>query len=101
MYWQLHLLYYQSMENPKAAIFIISKSSVNHSLSMIDIGIYWAIYLLIIGFGIARLAFIFLGKERLCGIISKASAAAGAAAICLFAAAREPYVTILLFCFLQ
>ncbi len=72
--------------------------SITH-LSNIDIGIYWAIYLLIIGFGIARLAFIFLGKERLCGIISKASAATGAAAICLFAAAREPYVTILLFLF--
>ena len=62
--------------------------SITH-LSNIDIGIYWA----------ARLAFIFLGKERLCGIISKASAATGAAAICLFAAAREPYVTILLFLF--
>lgn len=72
--------------------------SITH-LSNIDIGIYWAIYLLIIGFGIARLAFIFLGKERLCGIISKASAATGATAICLFAAAREPYVTILLFLF--
>ena len=72
--------------------------SITH-LSNIDIGIYWAIYLLIIGFGIARLAFIFLGKERLCGIISKASAATGAAAICLFAAAREPYVTILIFVF--
>ena len=35
--------------------------SITH-LSNIDIGIYWAIYLLIIGFGIARLAFIFLGK---------------------------------------
>ena len=72
--------------------------SITH-LSNIDIGIYWAIYLLIIGFGIARLAFIFLGKERLCGIISKASAATGAAAICLFAAAIEPYVTIMLFLF--
>ena len=72
--------------------------SITH-LSNIDIGIYWAIYLLIIGFGIARLAFIFLGKERLCGIISKVSVATGAAAICLFAAAREPYVTILLFLF--
>ena len=38
-------------------------------------------------------------KEHLCGIISKVSVATGAAAICLFAAAREPYVTILLFLF--
>lgn len=72
--------------------------SITH-LSNIDIGIYWAIYLLIIGLGIARLAFISFDKEHLCGIISKVSVATGAAAICLFAAAREPYVTILLFLF--
>ena len=68
-------------------------------LSNIDIGIHWAIYLLIIGLGIARPAFISFDKEHLCGIISKVSVATGAAAICLFAAAREPYVTILLFLF--
>ena len=68
-------------------------------LSNIDIGIHWALYLLIIGLGIARLAFISFDKERLCSIISKISVAIGAAAICLFAAAREPYVTILLFLF--
>ena len=68
-------------------------------LSNIDIGIHWAIYLLIIGLGIARLAFISFDKERLCSIISKVSVAIGAVAICLFAAAREPYVTILLFLF--
>ena len=72
--------------------------SITH-LSNIDIGIYWAIYLLIIGLGIARLAFISFDKEHLCGIISKVSVATGAAAICLFAAARQPYVTILLFLF--
>lgn len=72
--------------------------SITH-LSNIDIGIHWTIYLLIIGLGIARLAFISFDKEHLCGIISKVSVATGAAAICLFAAAREPYVTILLFLF--
>lgn len=72
--------------------------SITH-LSNVDIGIHWAIYLLIIGLGIARLAFISFDKEHLCGIISKVSVATGAAAICLFAAAREPYVTILLFLF--
>lgn len=68
-------------------------------LSKIDIGIHWAVYLLIIGLGIARLAFISFDKDRLCSIISKVSVATGAVAICLFAAAREPYVTILLFLF--
>lgn len=52
-----------------------------------------------IGLGIARLAFISFDKERLCNNISKVSFVTGSIAICLFAAAREPYVTILLFLF--
>lgn len=64
-----------------------------------DLGIHWAIYLVIIGLGIARLAFINLNKDSLYNITSKVSIAIGAAAICLFAAAREPYATILLFLF--
>ena len=68
-------------------------------LSKIDIGIYWVVYLLIIGLGIARLAFVLFDKERLCNITSKVSIVTGAIAICLFAAAREPYATILLFLF--
>lgn len=71
----------------------------NTHLPNIDLGIHWAIYLVIIGLGIARLAFINLNKESLYNITSKVSIAIGAAGICLFAAAREPYATILIFLF--
>lgn len=71
----------------------------NTHLPNIDIGIHWMIYLIIIGLGFARLAFIYLDKVVLCNIISKVSIAIGAVAICLYAAAREPYATILLFLF--
>ena len=69
------------------------------NLTKVDIGIYWAIYLLIIGLGIAKLAFVLFDKERLCSIISKVSIVTSVIAICLFAATREPYTTILLFLF--
>lgn len=71
----------------------------NTHMPNIDIGIHWAIFLFIIGLGIARLAFICFDKESLYSITSKVSMATGAVAICLFAAAREPYATILLFLF--
>lgn len=72
----------------------------NTHMTNLDVGIHWAIYLLIIVLGIARLAFIYFDKESSYRIISKVSIATGTAAICLFAAAREPYATILLFLFL-
>lgn len=71
----------------------------NTHMPNIDLGIHLAIYLLIIGIGIARLTFIWLDKESLYNITSKASIVIGAVAICLYAAAREPYATILLFLF--
>ncbi|MHC1723917.1 MAG: helix-turn-helix domain-containing protein [Aminipila sp.] len=71
----------------------------NTHMPNIDIGIHWAIFLFIIGLGIARLAFICLDKESLYSITSKISMVTGAVVICLFAAAREPYATILLFLF--
>lgn len=71
----------------------------NTHLPNLDIGIHWAIFLFLIGLGIARLAFICFDKELLYSITSKVSIATSAVAICLFAAAREPYATILLFLF--
>ena len=65
----------------------------------IDRTIYWAVFTFLIGLGIARLIFIYIEKELLFRYFTKISIAAGAAAICLFAAAREPYATILLFLF--
>ncbi len=71
----------------------------NTHMPNIDIRIHWAIFLFIIGLGIAKLAFICFHKESLYSITSKVSIVTGAVAICLFAAAREPYATILLFMF--
>lgn len=71
----------------------------NTNMPNIYNGIHWVIYLFIIGLGLARLAFIYFDKVSLYSIISKVSIATGAIAICLFAAAREPYATILLFLF--
>lgn len=71
----------------------------NTPMPNINIGLHWAVYLFIIGLGLARLAFIYFDKVSLYSIISKVSIATGAIAICLFAAAREPYATILLFLF--
>lgn len=61
--------------------------------------IHWVIFLLMICLGIARLTFIYFDKEPLYQIVTKISIVTGAAATCLFAAAREPYATILLFLF--
>ena len=71
----------------------------NTHLPNIDIKIHWITFLFILGLGIARLAFIFFDKESLYNIVSKVSIATGAVAVCLYAAAREPYATILLFLF--
>lgn len=65
----------------------------------INIVIHWVVFLLIIGLGIARLVFIYFNKQTLYNIASKVSMAIGAVTLCLFAAAREPYATILLFLF--
>lgn len=67
--------------------------------SNINCYIYWAISLLIIGMGIGILIFYRLEKESWLYFTIKLSIAQSAVAICLFSAAREPYVTILLFVF--
>lgn len=84
---------------PEGDLFYHVNLLSNTNMANIDIGIHWAIYLFIIGLGLARLAFIYFDKVSLYSIISKVSIATGAIAICLFAAAREPYATILLFLF--
>lgn len=59
--------------------------------------LHWGIFSSLIALGIFRLACVYFKKEGLFRIASPASLAVGAGAICLFAAAREPYATILLF----
>ena len=71
----------------------------NTNTPNIDILIHWTIFLLMIGLGITRLIFIHFDKESMYRFSTKVSIVLGALAICLFAAAREPYATILLFLF--
>lgn len=59
--------------------------------------IYWTIFILLICLGITKLIFMQLHKDIWCSYITKGSIGLGALAICLFAVAREPYVTPLLF----
>lgn len=65
----------------------------------IDIAIHWIIFLFLIGLGIARITFVYFEMESLLRIASKVSVVLGGMTVCLFAAAREPYATILLFLF--
>ena len=71
----------------------------NTMTSNINSFIYWAIFLCMIGIGILRLTLIHFERETFYNVATKISLVLGAVAVCLFAAAREPYVTILLFLF--
>lgn len=62
--------------------------------------IYWAIFIAIIGLGVVQFISAHLDKERWQKLFCKCSFILQTIAICFFAAAREPYVTTLLFLFL-
>lgn len=79
-------------------VYSVNLLSNTHMPNM-DKTIYWAVFLSMIGLGMIRLAFLYFDKEFWYRLASKCSLVLGAAAICLFAAAREPYATILLFLF--
>lgn len=59
--------------------------------------IYWAIFITMIGLGFATVLFVHFEKESSYNLTKKSSIVIGVLAICFFAAAREPYVTTLLF----
>lgn len=67
--------------------------------TLINIAIYWIIFILMIALGIAKLIFTSLDKELWGSITTKSSIVLSIIAICFFAAAKEPYVTMLLFMF--
>lgn len=67
----------------------------------INLAIYWIIFIAIIGLGILQIIFDHFQRESLRSIFEKCSFIFEAIAICLFAATREPYVTILLFLFIM
>ncbi|AMX00326.1 helix-turn-helix domain-containing protein [Rummeliibacillus stabekisii] len=59
--------------------------------------IYWAIFITMIGLGFTTVLFVHFEKESSYNLTKKSSVVLGVLAICFFAAAREPYVTTLLF----
>lgn len=63
----------------------------------INLILYWCVFILIIGLGIAQLIFVYLEKESGRNVTVKCSIGLEIFAICFFAAAREPYVTTLVF----
>lgn len=67
------------------------------STTSMNLGIYWIVFITIIGLGIAKLIFTNFDKELGGSITTKSSIILSVVAICFFAIAREPYVTILIF----
>ena len=65
----------------------------------INLWIYWGIFCFLIVLGIMRLILTHYDKEAWLSRVTNGSVALSAAAICSFAAAREPYVTVLMFLF--
>ena len=63
----------------------------------INLTIYWIVFIAMTGIGIAKLLFIHFEKDLWSSIAVKASFTLSITAILFFAAAREPYVTALLF----
>lgn len=69
--------------------------------SQLNPAIYWVVFLVIILIGIGQLISGRIGKVVLEKYLAKSSYAIQVLAVCLFAAAREPYVTTLMFLFLM
>lgn len=65
--------------------------------TMMNLIIYWGVFIAMIGIGISKLIVTHFDRELWGSIVMKCSMALGVVAICFFAAAREPYVTVLLF----
>lgn len=68
-----------------------------HDTSIFNLTIYWGIFSLLIIMGILQLVFLYFDKEKLRNLAFKWSMGIDIFAICLFAAAREPYANLLLF----
>ena len=63
----------------------------------IYLAIYWIIFIVLIALGIAKLMCVCFEKESWSNIITKCSLVLSTLFICFFAAARQPYVTALMF----
>lgn len=65
--------------------------------TMINLILYWVVFIFMIGLGIAQFIFAHFEKESWRNLIGKCSIGLEIFSICFFAAAKEPYVTTLLF----
>lgn len=65
--------------------------------SVVNLILYWGIFITLIGLGVVELLFVQSEKESWHSVTLKFSITLDIVAICFFAAAREPYVTALLF----
>ena len=63
----------------------------------IYLAIYWIVFIVLIALGIAKLMCVCFEKESWSNIITKCSLVLSTLVICFFAAARQPYVTALMF----
>ena len=63
----------------------------------IYLAIYWIVFIVLIALGIAKLMCVCFEKESWSNIITKCSLVLSTLFICFFAAARQPYVTALMF----
>lgn len=68
--------------------------------TMTNLLVYWGVFIATIGIGISNLIVTHFNKEPWSGIATKLSITLSIVAVFLFTAAKEPYVTILLFLFL-
>ncbi|EQB4798186.1 bacitracin resistance transcriptional activator BcrR, partial [Enterococcus faecalis] len=62
-----------------------------------NLAVYWSAFAALIVIGIAKIILTHLDKETWGGIATKCSLTITALAVCFFAAAREPYITVLVF----
>ena len=62
-----------------------------------DLAIYWIVFIVLIALGIAKLMCVCFEKESWSNIITKCSLVLSTLFICFLAAARQPYVTALMF----
>ncbi len=65
--------------------------------TVINLILYWVVFIVIIGLGIAQFLFLHFENESRRNLTAKCSTGLEIFAICFFAAAKEPYVTTLLF----
>ena len=63
----------------------------------IYLAIYWIVFIVLIALGIAKLMCVCFEKESWSNIITKCSLVLSTLVICFIAAARQPYVTALMF----